>query len=303
MPPSDQRRPSLYLNLAWIIVTTVAAITALHSVYLYWDTRNSVLAAMQRSATLSITSLQKNIANFIQSYAPNQYENLVLTEIEQRAHFAIIVEDFNMGKILGQTAYTSGKIHDGGNRIIDYDPGNSEHQAQLQTCFHSERQVILDDAGQPLGTITVYQTDQQLTDQLRQTLVRQLVVSLTIALLLIITLFLSIRASLLRPISEMAKIISSGDQDGIPLRFIEQQKYRELATLTTSMNAMIAAVKGSRLTLDSQNRKLQEEKNRFQLAIEGSQDGLWDWNPQTNRVFYSKRWKSMIGYRDDEIGD
>lgn len=44
-----------------------------------------------------------------------------------------------------------------------------------------------------------------------------------------------------------------------------------------------------------------EEKSRFQLAIEGSSDGLWDWDLKTNEIFYSPRWKYMIGYKDYEI--
>ncbi len=45
-------------------------------------------------------------------------------------------------------------------------------------------------------------------------------------------------------------------------------------------------------------QKLRESEQRWQFAIDGSGLGLWDWNVQTNEVFYSTRWKEMFGYSD-----
>lgn len=46
---------------------------------------------------------------------------------------------------------------------------------------------------------------------------------------------------------------------------------------------------------------LKESEERWQLAILGSNDGIWDWKIQTHEVFFSPRWKTMLGYTDDEI--
>ncbi|MDI1310991.1 ATP-binding protein [Prosthecobacter sp.] len=48
-------------------------------------------------------------------------------------------------------------------------------------------------------------------------------------------------------------------------------------------------------------RELAESEERFALAVRGTNDGIWDWDIRTNKVFFSPPWKSMIGYEDDEL--
>lgn len=48
---------------------------------------------------------------------------------------------------------------------------------------------------------------------------------------------------------------------------------------------------------------LQESNERWKFAIEGAGDGVWDWNVATGHVAFSKRWKSMLGYGEDEVRD
>ncbi|MEA5625636.1 PAS domain S-box protein [Nostoc sp. UHCC 0251] len=48
---------------------------------------------------------------------------------------------------------------------------------------------------------------------------------------------------------------------------------------------------------------LRENEQRWQLALRGNNDGIWDWNLKTNEVFFSARWKEMLGYEDNEISN
>jgi len=47
---------------------------------------------------------------------------------------------------------------------------------------------------------------------------------------------------------------------------------------------------------------LLDNEQRWELAVTGANDGIWDWNPQSGEVYFSERWKTMLGYRSDEIG-
>jgi PAS domain S-box-containing protein len=49
-------------------------------------------------------------------------------------------------------------------------------------------------------------------------------------------------------------------------------------------------------------KDLKASEERWQFALEGAGDGVWDWNVQTNEVFFSRRWKAMLGFEEDEIG-
>ncbi|MEY5047628.1 MAG: hypothetical protein RLZZ175_987 [Bacteroidota bacterium] len=56
------------------------------------------------------------------------------------------------------------------------------------------------------------------------------------------------------------------------------------------------------------DRKLADEKlrineERWQFAIEGSGDGIWEWNPAEKKTFYSKRWLEMLGFSPDDFTD
>ncbi|GIZ53908.1 hypothetical protein NCCP691_39220 [Noviherbaspirillum aridicola] len=50
-------------------------------------------------------------------------------------------------------------------------------------------------------------------------------------------------------------------------------------------------------------KALNESNERWRVAVEGSRDGVWDWNVLTNEVIYSKRWKEILGYDESELQD
>lgn len=76
----------------------------------------------------------------------------------------------------------------------------------------------------------------------------------------------------------------------------EQEKTRTQAIVTK--NQQLQQEISQRKKIEKQ---LRDSEQRWQLAIKGTNDGIFDADLQTGQVFYSTRWKEMLGYSEDEI--
>ena len=63
----------------------------------------------------------------------------------------------------------------------------------------------------------------------------------------------------------------------------------------------ISVRKQAEESLKRTSAALQEVTERYQLAVQGSGDGLWDWDIKNDRAYISPRWKKILGYEDHEL--
>ena len=99
----------------------------------------------------------------------------------------------------------------------------------------------------------------------------------------------------LRPMADAVQTLAVLSASPRPMQPLAIAHDDEIGQLLTSFNRLLAV-------LAQREAALQESEFRWKFAIEGSGDGLWDWNLAEGSVFYSRRWKEMLGYAEDAIG-
>jgi diguanylate cyclase (GGDEF)-like protein/PAS domain S-box-containing protein len=75
-------------------------------------------------------------------------------------------------------------------------------------------------------------------------------------------------------------------------------KMDQMQTMVSEQTAVLQAEVTQRRTSEA---ALQLIKERYALAVAGANDGIWDWDIALNTVFYSTRWKAMLGFTEGEI--
>lgn len=115
-----------------------------------------------------------------------------------------------------------------------------------------------------------------------------------------------------QPLAQFVKAtrsVSAGDLSltNIALPISHLDELGVLARSFVDMTQCLSYAKAN-LEFDIEKRKLAEEalsisEERWKFALEGAGDGVWDWDVANDAVLFSKQWKAMLGYGENEIKD
>jgi PAS domain S-box-containing protein len=84
---------------------------------------------------------------------------------------------------------------------------------------------------------------------------------------------------------------------------IEEQLRSQLASCIQELAATKAQWQQEIQDREQVEKSLRATEERFELAMRGANDGLWDWDLQTNEAYFSPRWKQMLGFADEELSN
>lgn len=150
----------------------------------------------------------------------------------------------------------------------------------------------IQDGKKEIGTVHLrfdqHVREQQISNKIFEGVVFGLLyVTLTVLLLyFVVTTFTKQLTSLLETMNK----VHNGDKE----IKADERGDNELSHLSHEFNTMLDSI-----TLGE--AALKAVKERFEYAVNGTKDGLWDWDLQTNEIYFSPRWKGMLGYTDDEL--
>ncbi|MDO6526556.1 EAL domain-containing protein [Motilimonas sp. 1_MG-2023] len=124
-------------------------------------------------------------------------------------------------------------------------------------------------------------------DSMKNTLV------VAIALLTLTILLVKMIIAPLNRLVQAAQQLNNDNDDAFPQL---KEGQGEIGLLQRAFMAMADKMK---LNFE----QLSASEQRWHYALSGARDGVWDWSIESNQVFFSARWKEMLGYIEDEIGD
>ncbi len=248
--------PSIFILLLCIILPTVFMTVAGSAAVDYFIAKQRISKEVQERTSRSLFTLQQNITGLIEAYAVNEYEKILANEVSHNANCAILVKDYNLGIILGEPAYITGKIRTSANQILEFDANDTRHWQHLEKCYYADSREILSSAGKPIGQVRLYASGAELDAKLSATIQESLINTLIICTLIVLILLLMTRRFILKPVDAMIRTIGETDKGGIPIHMVPNQGPLEVRTLAHSINTMITSIRESRLDLQAQKDAL-----------------------------------------------
>ena len=104
----------------------------------------------------------------------------------------------------------------------------------------------------------------------------------------------------IRQLTDMAKAIREGDFDYQMEARLLFRGPLEMRELCYTFARMAEKINGQIRSLEKVNATLAQKEERWQLALQGNKDGIWDWNLETGEWVQSDRCLEMLGYSPGE---
>jgi PAS domain S-box-containing protein len=166
----------------------------------------------------------------------------------------------------------------------------------------------------PLYHVIIKVSTKELQDEISDIIKFSIIISLAFIFITTLSIILFAQRFVAKRVDESLDVLKQAETGDLDAR-IKVTNKDEIGQLQIGINSMIEEVSSLlnkyKKSLDDisieqhktleQKEKLKELNSRFELTLDAVEDGIWDWNIKTDKAYFSKRWKSMLGYDEDDI--
>lgn len=305
--------------LSFLMVFLISSLGGL-SAYLYVRNTNEMLSRLINLH--QIESLRQHLLRSIQTAQSDLYT--VNTELGNKLDLMIMnVESLEQAAqnctTCHHTPETARQIEDIQNLVQDYQEALSGY---ITVSADTERISKIKREAADIGNKLLVKTEEmsllanthlkavtsaamgkvkRVTSFLFATIFMALCLGLVVAVYLTRTITRPVDALL-----DATRMIASGKL-GYMIDYRDNTEFGELASHFNDMSSSLQ-IGYAKLEEEVAERKKSEDayresEERYALSAQGSNDGLWDWDLRNNVIYFSSRWKSMLGYAEEEIGN
>ncbi|MBF0482122.1 MAG: PAS domain S-box protein [Desulfovibrionaceae bacterium] len=82
---------------------------------------------------------------------------------------------------------------------------------------------------------------------------------------------------------------------------IDAENLKRIMAFIACFSEMIAGMGLGRLRAIEAEQARRQDERRWMIALEGSRDGVWDWNPQTGEIFVTAQMLDLFGYAPGDV--
>jgi PAS domain S-box-containing protein len=229
--------------------------------------------------------LSRTISRFVESFSINEYDKLIQAELKSKEMVSIVVNDFNMAKVLAADSFFTGKIKVDG-AIVSYDNQSQEQAEILSQAFYTKMFEIYDNEKNVIGTIEIYQSDDELKSRLTQIIFNNLIYGAFVSVLLIGLILFVLKKLLF----ESLEVIVQNIDDKERLAQVSKNVYsKEMDILLFSIVNMLNTIKIS-------NEKLLETKHELIEAQKVAHIGHFSLDLIHNNFESSEEFDSIFNF-------
>ena len=287
---------SLLASFLLPFLITIITIVSFYAVYSYFETKQRLVNDINLKSNSIIIQLSDALPHFIESYAINEYKKLIENELQDSDILAIIVKDYNYGKIFSKEFIESGKIREN-DKILDLNRNDIYQNNLLDKKFSYTKVDLLNESDIKIATLELYISDEKLKEKLKKIVKTSILEIFILAFFIIVLVFLIIKSLILKPISNIVDAIQNSDIYGIPKEDIPQNNIvKEFNELSIKMNEMI-------FTIKDLQKQIIKEKDFISNIIDNSNVIIAVIDSNGNMFKINKFAQEFIGYKQEDISN